>query len=290
MKIVILGLILVMMIFGLIYWYQKQEQLKVQQKKKRLEQRARWDHCLSQEAAQIPDNIIATKPEPVLEDDILSFSSILNHAESPKLEVDLMSEQDFQTMIQTQINDQNFQEVVENEERKLEMEQKKQQYVWDFDFTNKNPNQERQLIISLSLVAKPNKVFKGEKLLQYFEEHQLYYGDKQLFHYHLNNNQDHPILFSVANLLEPGNFDIDEMMDGFTTQGITLFMRLPNIENGLVIFERMLSTTRQLATLLSATILDQHHSTVGNQTIAYFREQVIYFDLESKRHHKQVAA
>ena len=79
----------------------------------------------------------------------------------------------------------------------------------------------------------------------------------RIFHRHeQQNNPDSPILFSLANAIEPGFFNLSEM-GAFSCTGLILFMRLDNRDNDLVEqFYLMLDTANQLADDLGGEVLD----------------------------------
>ena len=87
-------------------------------------------------------------------------------------------------------------------------------------------------------------------------------------------------LFSVANLVEPGTFDVDNM-DGFTTPGICLFMRLPGPAEPLEAFRLMLDTAQVLAENLDAELFDDQHCQLRQQTLEHLRERVEEFERRS---------
>jgi len=92
-----------------------------------------------------------------------------------------------------------------------------------------NPQLEELLI--LGVMAKPEAPFRGDALLAALRGQGLKYGDMGIFH-RLSVGKDagkdgsDERLFSVANALEPGTFDLSDL-EGLQSPGLTFFMQLP---------------------------------------------------------------
>lgn len=114
-------------------------------------------------------------------------------------------------------------------------------------------------IIALYLVASRDTAYAGSDLRRAFERLGLRYGDMRIYHnFGTGKLQSRTPIYSVANLHEPGTFD-PVAMDGFATEGIALFMRMPGPVDGRVAFELMLSAAERLKELLGGDIQDEHH-------------------------------
>jgi cell division protein ZipA len=82
--------------------------------------------------------------------------------------------------------------------------------------------------------------------------------------YRYDENQEN-ILFTVASMVEPGTFPIQDM-SRFTTSGLTLFGRLPSARSGPEILEDMYETGQQLAAQLDGKLLDSQHQPLSEET------------------------
>src|SRR5690606_10727323 len=122
----------------------------------------------------------------------------------------------------------------------------------------------------------PDVRFPGRDLLQQLLEQGLRFGDMNIFHRQTASGNDE-LLFSVANALEPGTFDIDTMEEQ-TFRAITFFMKLPGPAKPLESLERMLTSARALAEALDAELRDEQHSVLTPQTIEHLRERVQDFE------------
>lgn len=126
-----------------------------------------------------------------------------------------------------------------------------------------------QKIVTLHVVAAPNSVLAGEDLLSVFERRGYHYGDMNIFH----SMHEGSTVFSVAKMIEPGYFDINDM-ESFQTPGITLILQLPGPVPADVAFAVLVSEAYEMAQELNATVLDEQHSTLTKQTVQHLREGI----------------
>jgi cell division protein ZipA len=77
----------------------------------------------------------------------------------------------------------------------------------------------------------------------------------------------------MANLTKPGYFD-KTSWNTFETIGVTLFLTLPNPMPALDAWDAMLATSRRIAEILHADLLDETHSTFTRQREGQIREEV----------------
>jgi len=133
-------------------------------------------------------------------------------------------------------------------------------------------------VIVLNVTAQEGRRFAGDDLLQVLITAGLKFGDMKLFHRRLANDDTGPVVFSVANILNPGTFDLDTM-NGFTTPGISLFLALPSSLNNLDAFEQMLAVAQQLRGALDGELKDDHRNVMTAQTIEHYRQRIRDFEL-----------
>lgn len=130
------------------------------------------------------------------------------------------------------------------------------------------------LVIVINLMARPGLDFKGENILSAVGHTQLKYGEMNIFHcsgHTESGNMKH--IFSLANIVNPGTFDLNDMTN-LTTPGLTLFMQLPGPEEGLKVFEKMLSTAQSLKKDLDGELCDESRSALTYQTISHLKEKI----------------
>ena len=82
----------------------------------------------------------------------------------------------------------------------------------------------------------------------------------------------------MANILNPGTFDLNEMEE-FSTIGISLFLALPAQINNLQAFEQMLEVAQQVRGALDGELKDDHRSIMTAQTIEHYRQRIRDFEL-----------
>ena len=86
------------------------------------------------------------------------------------------------------------------------------------------------LATTKNVVARSDLGFRGEDILQILLSCDLRFGDMNFFHRHEFEAGRGAIQFSVANMLQPGVFDIDKMAD-MSTPGLVFFLTLPGPED-----------------------------------------------------------
>ncbi|MGB5452908.1 MAG: cell division protein ZipA C-terminal FtsZ-binding domain-containing protein [Sedimenticolaceae bacterium] len=129
---------------------------------------------------------------------------------------------------------------------------------------------ERKLVV-INLVMRGG-TFSGVAIEKACSAVNLVLGDMSIYHRHDGSNGR--VMFSMASMLEPGNFPSDGMA-GFATPGLSLFTQLPGVRDGVEIYEEMLSTAKQLASLLHAELQDQEHNKLTRQMQEHTRESII---------------
>jgi cell division protein ZipA len=121
-------------------------------------------------------------------------------------------------------------------------------------------------VLVIHVKATEGAYYSGDALLPLLLACDLRFGDLGFFHRHEQSGGKGAIQFSVANMLKPGVFDIDNMAS-IQTQGIVFFMRVPGPKDLLTAYEAMLETARALVRHLGGQLLDQSHSVLTKQAI-----------------------
>ncbi len=145
---------------------------------------------------------------------------------------------------------------------------------------------EQSEVLVLNVMAKEGRVFSGDDLLQILITSGLKFGDMNIFHKRLSKEHQGTVIFSVANMLNPGTFDLNNM-DEFTTLGISFFLALPTPINNLDAFEQMLGVAQEIRDTLGGDLKDDHRNGMTGQTIEHYRQRIRDFEL---RRLKAVAA
>ncbi|MBB5210726.1 cell division protein ZipA [Microbulbifer hydrolyticus] len=131
-------------------------------------------------------------------------------------------------------------------------------------------------VLILNIMAPAGDCFEGNDLLRVLLSSGLRFGEMNIFHYHCGEAGEGPALFSLANIVVPGTFDMSEMED-FTTPGISLFLALPAEVEALKAFDTLLSTARNIAEQLGGELKDENRSVFTAQTAEHYRQRVMEF-------------
>ncbi len=136
-------------------------------------------------------------------------------------------------------------------------------------------------VVTLFVMAPPGVPFRGSFLMEAMGKAGLEFGDMQIFHQLLRHNGRDSVLFSVANMLEPGTFD-PQSMDDFSTRGLVLFLQLPAPVDAVKAFDAMVAAARSLASSLEGSVYDSNQSVLTQQTVSHLREDVIDYQLRQR--------
>ena len=128
-------------------------------------------------------------------------------------------------------------------------------------------------VFMLNVVARDPRGFKGEDILHILLACDLRFGDMSFFHRHEFEAGRGAIQFSVANMMQPGVFDIDNMSD-FNTPGLVFFLTLPGPEDMMKAFDYMLETAQAVARNLGGDVLDESRSVLTKQTLEHSRQLI----------------
>lgn len=132
-------------------------------------------------------------------------------------------------------------------------------------------------IVTLFVVAREGSVFHGPDLIVAAEKAGLEFGDMGIYHRLLDGKREHGPIFSVANMLKPGNFDLSRL-EALRTPGLSFFMTLPAPVPALDAWDAMLPTAQRLAELLDGQVLDEERNALGRQRIAHIRDELRGWD------------
>ena len=135
----------------------------------------------------------------------------------------------------------------------------------------------KEQVIILSVVMPENHQMSGAALLPSLLTLGMKYGEMNIFHRHQDNAGNGAVTFSLANMLNPGSFELDTM-ETFVTQGVSLFMTLPNAGDPFAAFEQMLLAAKQLATEFNAQLLDDKRNVMTKQTEQHYVSKIREFD------------
>lgn len=134
-------------------------------------------------------------------------------------------------------------------------------------------------VFMLNVVARSPAGFKGEDILHILLACDLRFGEMSFFHRHEQEKGRGAIQFSVANMVKPGVFDIDNMSD-ITTSGLVFFLTLPGPQDMMKAYDYMLETAQAVARNLGGDVLDESRSALTKQSLEHTRSRIT--DLERR--------
>jgi cell division protein ZipA len=132
-------------------------------------------------------------------------------------------------------------------------------------------------IISLYVVAQDGFTLNGPELVVAAEKAGLVHGDLGIFHRLVDSKPELGPIFSMANMVRPGVFDLSQI-DQFSTPGVVLFLTLPGPLSALDAWDTMLPAAQRFSDLLGAQLLDDQRTPLGRQRIAALRDELRAFD------------
>ncbi len=129
-------------------------------------------------------------------------------------------------------------------------------------------------VLIINVIGRDEGGFKGPALLQNILESGLRFGDMDIFHRHESMAGNGEVLFSMANAVKPGTFDLDDI-DHFSTRAVSFFLGLPGPRHPKQAFDVMVAAARKLAHELNGELKDEQRSVMTAQTIEHYRQRII---------------
>lgn len=126
----------------------------------------------------------------------------------------------------------------------------------------------------------PRDELNGQEAVLALRAAGLRHGRYGIFHRY---NEQHPneFDFSVANLTEPGSFDLTRLAET-VIPGMSFFLVLPGVGDPVERFDLMVHTARELAHDLGADLHDEKGSSWSIQRERYVREELIEYRHQHK--------
>ncbi len=122
-------------------------------------------------------------------------------------------------------------------------------------------------------VAANNADFTGPAIKEAAEHFGMHFGAMNIFHMKNNNADGCRHLFSMANLYQPGSFDLDSL-DSFETRGLTLFMTIPCVQDPARVFRKMVETAQGLSQMLGGRMIDQDQRPLNEKNLVAIQRQI----------------
>lgn len=126
---------------------------------------------------------------------------------------------------------------------------------------------------NINLVPVGDRGFAGRAVERAAVRVGMEFGAMNIFHMKNPHGPGSRHLFSLANLFQPGEFNLQKL-DTTIFQGLTLFMSVPAVHQPVQVFAKMTETARQLCELLGAKMLDHDKRPLTAQGLAAIGKQI----------------
>ena len=138
-------------------------------------------------------------------------------------------------------------------------------------------------LVSIHLICSPKGDFLSPyELIQALSDANCHYGEMSIFHRHEQANGEGSIVFSIAQAVNPGRFNMDDI--GSTQcPGLVLFMDAAMMDDPYFTFNLMLETAEQLAEALHADLYETPTQPMTQSSQAYYEHQLKYAKAERER-------
>ncbi len=132
-------------------------------------------------------------------------------------------------------------------------------------------------IVTLYIAARAGEKLRGPDIIVAAEKAGLVYGHMNVFHRLVEGHPERGPVFSVANIMKPGSFDMASIQS-METPAIAFFLTLPAPIPALDAWETMLPTAQRMGELLDGVVLDESRNALGRQRIAHLRDELRAYD------------
>ena len=124
----------------------------------------------------------------------------------------------------------------------------------DGDDLNQDPNQ----VVALRLTPIFRKNINFDETLELFNQHNLHFTNSNIFE-RKNGTED---VFHVANLIEPGTFQLDQNIRGFT-----FFLKKKGTSDDFKRLREMFTTMKNLEEYFNAKIIDDSGRVINHSNL-----------------------
>jgi len=133
---------------------------------------------------------------------------------------------------------------------------------------------EHQDLFIFNVVTRDGAQLGGHELLQFFLTSGFRFGARSIFHRHEHADGTGEVLFSIANMMAPGTFDLDSM-EQFHSVGISFFLIAPNEKISInESFEMMLRAVEQIAEEFDCDVLNADRELLTKAQFIEYRHRL----------------
>lgn len=136
-----------------------------------------------------------------------------------------------------------------------------------------------ELLVVLTIMTPGERTFSGADIHRTLSAYGLDLDETGLYnHYGNRRGGNRQPVFSVANVLEPGVFELARMEE-LHTPGLCLFMRRPGPLSASVAFDLMLDVGNRIARTLQGVLCDDRRCRLTVQGVQTMQERIAHFAL-----------
>lgn len=136
-----------------------------------------------------------------------------------------------------------------------------------------------EAVFVINIMAREGSNIAGAELLQELSAFGFKYGAMDIFHRHVDAAGKGAVIFSLANMVKPGVFDLDTM-EQFESPGVSLFMMFPCAGQASHNYSLMLSAAERIAEGVDGLLMDASRNPLTENAIK--QEKAFIRQLESK--------
>ena len=125
-------------------------------------------------------------------------------------------------------------------------------------------------VVVIWVSAKAGAAFDGQTLLRTFMASDLKYGGNVFRKLHPHTRRT---MFTVANGVEPGTFDLSDV-ESLATPRVVFLLRLAGMSDARTAFEEMLEVAQEVAVAVGGELKDERKNDLSGQTIEHYRQRI----------------
>ena len=141
----------------------------------------------------------------------------------------------------------------------------------------RRPDDAFDKIVTIYIAAHAGEKLRGPDIVVAAEKAGLAYGHMNVFHRLVEGHPERGPVFSVANIMKPGSFDMASIQE-LETPAVAFFLTLPAPVSALDAWDMMQPTAERMADLLGGVVLDESRNALGRQRVQGIRDELRAYD------------